>query len=350
MNTNHSHTTYHGIRIFQTQYSVLGTSVAEALHEKFKEQTEGKFADLKLSERFFEEFADGDIKTNNATSVADCDCFIIAQMRNDKGLKYTDFIETCFLTDALLAGRASKVTVIFPQMPGARQDKRKAPRESIHFSTLIRMLRAAGVDRIVTLELHNPSTVGYDPHHFENVDVVNFMIKHIERNLKLDWTRTKFGAPDTNAANYVSRYAEHFGCDIVIINKQRSLKGESKHTHVIGDVKDYNVVLVDDMFDSVGTMNGGATALREKGALDLYAAGVHPILTRDWYENLKRANFKKILLTDSCILRPELFKLPEVTVIPVNKIIAGVIDNLHNGKSLTEYVKGDHQDWIPSTH
>lgn len=346
MDTSHAHTSYHGIRIFQTQHSVLGTSVVEALQKKFEKQTEGKFANLKLSERAFEEFADGDIKTNNATSVADCDCFIIAQMRNDKSLKYTDFMETCFLTDALLGGRANKVTVIFPQMPGARQDKRKAAREAIHFSTLIKMLRAAGVGRIVTLELHNPATVGYDPHHFENVDMVNFMIKHIERNLKLDWSKTKFGAPDTNAANYVSRYADHFGCDIVILNKQRSLKGESKHTHVIGDPSGYDIVLVDDMFDSVGTMNGGAEALRKKGSLDLYAVGVHPILTRNWLDNLKAANFKQILLTDSCLLRPELLTLPEVTVIHVNKLIAGVIDNLHNGKSLTEYIKGDHQDWV----
>ena len=201
-------------------------------------------------------------------------------------------------------------------------------------------LQMAGANRLVVLRLHNPSSYNAHPATIPIVDVDtnDLLLKHI-RTKKFDLKKFKIVAPDLGAAPSCRKLAQQLGIpgNIVIINKFRDPKktNNSEVMEVIGDPSGFNCIMPDDIADTCGTAVKSLKTLKENGALDVYFAATHATLSGDAVENLNKAPFAGVWFTDSCI-EGDKGKIKNLEIISTAKLIAQIIDNLHNGESVTQ--------------
>ena len=305
----------------------------------------GKVAKLlktKLSPIVYREFKNGEFIVHHAESVRDRDVYLIFQPRfgNKENLSY-DLDECESLVFSLSQGEPSRITVVMPSLPYARQDKPSNHREPVLAQKIPMRLQMAGAHRLVVLRLHNPSSYNAHPHTIPMVDVStnDLLVEHI-RSKKFDLNKFKIVSPDLGAAPSCRKLAQKLGIpgNIVIINKFRDPKKISHNEvmEVIGDPKGFNCIIPDDIADTCGTAVKSFKALKEAGAKDVYFAATHAILSNDAVDNLNSVAFTGVWFTDSCLAEENKNKIKNLEVIGTAKLLAKVIDNLHNGDSVTE--------------
>lgn len=301
-----------------------------------------KLLKTKLAPTFYKTFSNGEFLVHHAESVRDRDVYIISQPRfGDKEKLSYDLDECESLILAIKQGEPSRVTVIIPCLPYARQDKSSNHREPVLSQKIPMRLQMAGAYRLVVLKLHNPSSYNAHPMTIPMVDVNTdaLILKHI-RSKKFDLKKFKIVAPDLGAAPSCRKLAQQLGIpgNIVIINKFRDPKkaNHNEITEVIGDPKGYNIIIPDDMADTCGTAIKALATLKANGAKDVYFTATHAVLFGNAIENLNKASFTGIWFTDSCLSEEAQKKIKKLEVISTAKLIAQVIDNLHNGNSVTE--------------
>jgi len=295
----------------------------------------------KLAPSVYKVFKDGSFLVHHAESVRDRDVYIILQPRfgSKETLAY-DLDECESLVYALKQGEPTRVTVVMPCLPYARQDKSSNHREPILSQKVPMRLQMAGAYRLVVLHLHNPSSYNAHPLTIPMVDVnvSELLIKHIHSK-KFDLNKFKIVAPDLGAAPFCRKLAQQLGIpeNIVVINKFRDPKSanRSEIMEVIGDAKGYNCIIPDDMADTCGTAIKCLKTLKENGAKDVYFTATHAVLSGNAVEDLNNAPFSGIWFTDSCISEENKKKIKKLEIISTAKLIAKIIDNLHNGKSVT---------------
>lgn len=300
-----------------------------------------KLLKVQLSPSSYKVFSDGSYIVHHTDSVRDRDVYIMLQPRfgNKENLAF-DLDETESLIFALRQGDPSRITVVMPCLPYSRQDKSSNHREPILVQKVPMRLQMAGAHRLVTLHLHNPSSYNAHPLAMPMVDVnvSELLVKHI-LSKKFDLKKFKIVAPDLGAAPAVRKLAQKLGIpeNIVIINKFRDPKkvNHNEVMEVIGDIKGFNAIIPDDMADTCGTAVKCLKTLKENGAKDVYFTATHAILSGNAIENLNNAPFTKVWFSDSCISDEARKKVKNLEIIPTAKMIAMIIDNLHNGNSIT---------------
>lgn len=299
-----------------------------------------------LSPVSYKVFADGSFIVHHTDSVRDRDVYIMMQPRfgNKENLSL-DLDECESLIFALRQGDPARITVVMPCLPYSRQDKASNHREPILVQKVPMRLQMAGAHRLVVLHLHNPSSYNAHPLAMPMVDVnvTELLVKHIQSK-KFDLNKFKIVAPDLGAAPAVRKLAQRLGIpeNIVIVNKFRDPK-KTNHAEVmelIGDIKGYNAIIPDDMADTCGTAIKCLHALKENGAKDVYFTATHAVLSGNAIENLNNAPFKKVWFSDSCISEEARKNIKNLEIIHTAKMVAMIIDNLHNGKSVTELWNG----------
>src|SRR3989338_3773450 len=296
----------------------------------------------KLAPCVYKVFSDGEFIVHHSESVRDRDVYIISQPRfgNKENLSF-DLDECESLILALKQGEPSKITVVMPCLPYARQDKYSNHREPVLSQKVPMRLQMAGAHRVVVLKLHNPSSYNAHPMTIPMVDVNtdSLLLKHI-RSKKFNLKKFKIVAPDLGAAPSCRKLAQQLGIpsNIVIINKFRDTTkvNHNEIMEVIVDPKGYNCLIPDDMADTCGTAIKCLETLKKNGAKDIYFAATHSILSGNAVENLNKAPFTGIWFTDTCLTEEHRKKTKKLEVISTGKLIAQVIDNLHNGISVTE--------------
>jgi len=330
----------HKLIIFGLQHDIpYAQSIAAHLEKKLQENHPSKQKHVILGSAKYMMFGDGDFKKHQKHSVAGAHVYIVARCRKGELHRSNDIFETFQLAYSLKQGRAEKVSIIFPQMPYARQDKEKEEREIVGFSLFVDLLKASGADYVATFGIHNPASIAADPLFIKNIQMQDFLIKHIKREFKFDWSRVKVVAPDTNAANTAQKYADALGAaGIVILTKGRSEDGTSEPLQVVGDIEGYHALLIDDMIDSGGTTTDAGEIMLKQGALSVDAVTAHFILTRNWKKNFEKGVFDRIIGTDTCIIPDSLSEVRGTKVLSAKRMIAGVIHNLHNNESITDFV------------
>jgi ribose-phosphate pyrophosphokinase len=296
----------------------------------------------KLSPCSYKVFSDGSFIVHHTESIRDRDVYIILQPRfGDKEKLSFDLDECESMVFSLRQGDPARITVVMPCLPYSRQDKASNHREPIMVQKVPMRLQMAGAHRLVVLHLHNPSS--YNAHSMTipivDVHVGELLVRHI-RSKKFDLKKFKIVAPDLGAAKAARKLAQQLGIpeNIVIMNKFRDPRraNHSEVMEIIGEVKGYHCIIPDDMADTCGTAIKSLNALKEAGAKDVYFAATHAILSGDAINSLNKASFKSIWFTDSCISDDARKKLKKLEIIPTSKLVAKIIDNLHNGKSVTE--------------
>jgi ribose-phosphate pyrophosphokinase len=240
-----------------------------------------------------------------------------------------NLMELLLMIDAARRASAYKVIAVIPYYGYARQDRKDKPRVAIGSKLVANMLVAAGADRIITMDLHAPQIQGYFDIPVDHLDSHAVFIPYIE-NLRLE--NLTFAAPDVGATNRIREIANYFNAEMVICDKHRKRANEIASMVVIGDVTDRDVVIIDDICDTGGTLVKSAGLLKEKGAKSVRALITHPVLSGKAYENIENSVLEELVVCDTIPLKKETAK---IKVLSVSELFAVAIRNAFENKSIT---------------
>ncbi|ENR0323850.1 ribose-phosphate pyrophosphokinase [Campylobacter upsaliensis] len=284
-----------------------------------------KYLSLPLSDAGVKRFSDGEISVQIDESVRGKDVFIIQSTcapAND------NLMELLILTDALRRSSANSITAIIPYFGYARQDRKANPRVPISAKLVADLIEAAGIDRVATIDLHAGQIQG-----FFNIPVDN-LYGSIVFNDYIKYKHFKnavVGSPDIGGIARARSVAKKLGLDIIIVDKRREKANESEVMNIIGDVNGKDVVLVDDIIDTAGTIVKAAKALKEKGANSVMACCTHAVLSGEAYERIAKGDLDELVITDTIPLKKEHEKIKVLSVAP---IFAEVIRRVYHNESV----------------
>ena len=244
-------------------------------------------------------------------------------------------MELLLMIDAAKRASAYKVIAVIPYYGFARQDRKDRPRVAIGSKLIANMLVAAGADRIITMDLHAPQIQGYFDIPVDHLDSSAIFIPYIE-NLQLE--NLTFAAPDVGSANRIREIATYFECEMVICDKHRKRANEIASMVLIGDVTDRDVVLIDDICDTGGTLAKSAALMKEKGARSVRALCTHPVLSGNAYKNIEESVLEELVVCDTIPVKPGCNK---IKVVSTDELFAVTIRNAYENKSINSlFIRG----------
>ena len=240
-----------------------------------------------------------------------------------------NLMELLLMIDAAKRASAYKIIAVIPYYGFSRQDRKDKPRVAIGSKLVATLLEAAGANRVITMDLHAPQIQAFFEIPVDHLDSSAIFIPYIEQ-LKLE--NLTFAAPDVGSTNRVREVASYFSADMVICDKHRKRANEIASMVVIGDVQDRDIVLIDDICDTGGTLAKAAGLLKEKGARSVRALCTHPILSGNAYENIENSVLEELVVCDTIPLKQQTAK---IKVISVADLFAIAIRNAYENKSIT---------------
>ena len=239
-----------------------------------------------------------------------------------------NLMELLMMIDAAKRASAGYITAVIPYFGFARQDRKDKPRVSIASKLVANLLTTAGADRVMTMDLHAPQIQGFFDIPVDHLDSSAIFIPYIE-NMNLE--NLTFASPDVGSTNRVREVASYFNAEMVICDKQRKRANEIASMTVIGDVTGKDIILIDDICDTAGTLTKSAAMLKEKGALSVTAFCTHPVLSGKAYENIQNSVLEKLVVCDTIPLTQQCDK---IEVVSVADLFAIAIRNTFENKSI----------------
>jgi ribose-phosphate pyrophosphokinase len=237
-------------------------------------------------------------------------------------------MELLLMIDSAKRASAGYITAVIPYFGYARQDRKDKPRVPISAKLVANILQASGVNRIMTMDLHAEQIQGFFDIPVDHLKSEAIFIPYLA---KLDLSNVTFASPDVGGVKRARSYAKYFERDLVICDKERRVANEVAAITVIGDVQDKDVILIDDIIDTAGTLCKAADALIEKGAKSVRAILTHPVLSGNAYDNINNSKITEVIVTDSIPLRG---KSDKIVVLSCAKLFARAIRNTHEYKSI----------------
>ncbi|UYQ93612.1 ribose-phosphate pyrophosphokinase [Chitinophaga horti] len=248
-----------------------------------------------------------------------------------------NLMELLMMIDAAKRASAGYITAVIPYFGFARQDRKDKPRVAIGSKLVANLLTTAGANRVITMDLHAPQIQGFFDIPVDHLDSSAIFIPYIE-NLKLE--NLTFASPDVGSTNRVREVASYFNAEMVICDKHRKRANEIASMVVIGDVKGKDIVLIDDIVDTAGTLTKSAGLLMEKGARSVRAFCTHPVLSGKAYENIQNSVLDELVVCDTIAIRED---CPKIKPISVAELFAVAIRNMHENKSITSLFVHSHR-------
>ncbi len=242
-----------------------------------------------------------------------------------------NLMELLMMIDAARRASAGYITAVIPYFGFARQDRKDKPRVAIASKLVANLLTEAGANRVMTMDLHAPQIQGFFDIPVDHLDSSAIFIPYIEK-LKIE--NLIFAAPDVGSTNRVREVAKYFEADMVICDKQRKRANEVAAMTVIGDVTGRNVVLIDDICDTAGTLCKSAALLKERGALSVRAFCTHPVLSGAAYDNIANSQLEELVVCDTKPLR-EGMNTDKIKVLSTGELFAIAIRNTFENKSIS---------------
>jgi ribose-phosphate pyrophosphokinase len=239
-----------------------------------------------------------------------------------------NIMELLLMIDAAKRASARWITVVIPYFGYARQDRKDRPRVSIAAKLLANLLTAAGATRIVTCDLHAGQIQGFFDIPLDHLSASAIFVPYI-RNLDIKPT---FAAPDMGGVTRTRAFAEHFHANMVICDKHRKRANEIAAMQVIGDVNGADIVIVDDIIDTGGTLCKAAEMLMDKGAKSVRAVCTHALLSGKAYENITASRLEQVIVTDTIPMRQS---HPKITVLSVAEMFANAIHKVNSNESIS---------------
>ena len=239
-----------------------------------------------------------------------------------------NILELLLMMDSARRASAGYITAVMPYFGYARQDRKDKPRVPISAKLMANILQAAGADRVVTMDLHADQIQGFFDIPVDHLKSEAIFIPYLSKQ-NLD--NVIFASPDVGGVKRARAYAQHFDRDLVICDKERRKANEVRKITVIGDVKGADVILVDDLVDTAGTLCKAGDALIEKGAKSVRAMCTHPVLSGNAYDNIEKSQLTELITTDTIPLTQ---KSKKIKVLSCAKLFARAIRNTHEYKSI----------------
>ncbi|MDX9749643.1 MAG: ribose-phosphate pyrophosphokinase [Flavobacteriales bacterium] len=246
-----------------------------------------------------------------------------------------NLLELLMMVDAAKRASAKRIVAVIPYFGYARQDRKDKPRVSIGAKLVANMLTAAGVDRVMTMDLHADQIQGFFEVPVDHLFASTIFLPHIKA---MDLPELVMAAPDTGGTKRANAYAKHLGCDMAICYKQRKVANQVDSMTVIGEVAGKNVMLVDDMIDTAGTLTKAADMMLDLGALSVRAVCTHPVLSGQAYERIERSGLAELIVTDTIPLRPaEGAPTGKIKQLSVDHLFADVIHRVRSHESISSH-------------
>lgn len=275
----------------------------------------------------YSKFSDGEFSVSYEESIRGNDVFIIQST-----MPPTDnLMELLLMIDAAKRASAKKIIAVIPYFGFARQDRKDKPRVAIGAKLVANLLTAAGVDRVMTMDLHADQIQGFFEVPVDHLFASSIFLPYIET---LDVRNVIMAAPDTGGTKRANAYAKYLNVDLAICYKQRKVANEIENMTVIGDVEGRDVILVDDIIDTAGTLTTASDMMMDKGAKSVRAICTHAVLSGPAYDRLEKSAIKELIVTDTIPIQRECSK---IKVLTVADLFADVIHSAINYQSISKY-------------
>jgi len=274
-------------------------------------------------------FSDGEIWVKYEENIRGCDVFIIQSTNSPS----ENIMELSLMVDAAVRASADTVTVVIPYFGYGRQDRKDQPRVPISSRVMVDILTALGTDRIITLDLHSTQIQGFANIPFDNLYSRSVLYTAIKGE-KLDPKHSVVLAPDIGSVKMSQSYAKTLGMHFALIDKRRFAPNQAEINHLIGDLKNMDVLIIDDMIDTAGTTVNAAKAAMDEGARSVTAVATHGVLSGPAIERLKDSMIKKIIITDTISITKDK-KIDKIQIISVASIFGEAVNRVHNGESVS---------------
>jgi ribose-phosphate pyrophosphokinase len=278
-----------------------------------------------LCEVMYQQFSDGEMCPFIGESVRGLDVFIIQSTFPPSD----NFMELLLMIDAAKRASAKDVNVIIPYFGYARQDRKDKPRVAIAAKMIANLVSAAGATRIMTMDLHADQIQGFFDIPVDHLDGSYIFVPYL-KSLHLD--NIMFASPDVGGIKRARSFAKHFDAEIAVCDKYRKKANEIDSMRLIGDVEDRDVVLVDDLVDTGGTLVKAASLLKEKGARSVRAVCTHPVLSGKAYETIEGSELDELAVTDTIPLKRD---SPKIKALTVSNLFAKAIRKIHDHESIS---------------
>ncbi len=292
------------------------------------------YLELPLADALVRRFADEEIFVEIGENVRGEDVFVI----QSTGYPANDnLMELLIIIDALRRASARRITAVLPYMGYARQDRKPGPRTPISAKLVANLITTAGAHRVLSVDLHAGQIQGFFDFPVDHLDGTAIFVPYL-RSLHLE--NLVFASPDVGGVSRARSFAKHFHADIVVCDKHRKRANEVASMQVIGDVEGANVVLIDDLIDTGGTICKAAQILREKGAVSVRAVCTHPIMSGNAYELVETSELAELVVSDTLPLKQASSK---IKVLTVADLFAKAIRNVHDHESISSLFINLHQ-------
>ena len=279
----------------------------------------------KLGKIILSQYSDGEFQPSFEESVRGARIFIIGSTNSSS----ENLMEMLLTLDAAKRSSARHVTAVIPYFGWARQDRKDKPRVPIAAKMVASLLETAGATRIITMDLHADQIQGFFEKPLDHLFASTIFLPYLK---ELSLENLTIASPDMGGSKRAYAYAKFLKSDVVICYKQRAKANVVSHMELIGNVRGKNVVLVDDMVDTAGTLTKAADLIMEKGALSVRAIISHPILSGEAYSKLENSALEKLIVTDSIPLKQ---KHKKIKVLSCAKLFANVMYNVHHNTSIS---------------
>jgi len=284
---------------------------------------------VKLSDALVSRFSEGEIRVKINENVRGKDVFLIQPTCPPPN---ENLMELLIMLDALKRASAWRITAVIPYFGYARQDRKDQPRVPITAKLVANLLTVAGASRILTIDLHAGQIQGFFDIPLDHLYAVGVFLDYFK---KLKLKNIVVVSPDVGGIKMARAYAKRFGADLAIIDKRRISPEKAEAVHILGEVKDKNAIIVDDLIATGGSLMEAVSALKKAGAKDIYAAITHGVLSGNAIQNIDSCkDLKQLVITDSIPLSDSK-KHPKIKVVSVAQLLAEAIRRIHFEESIS---------------
>lgn len=283
---------------------------------------------VELGDAVVSRFSDGEISVNINESVRGVDAFIIQSTCSPVN---RHLMEMLIMIDAFKRASAGRITAVIPYYGYARQDRKAKARDPITAKLVANLLTAAGADRILTMDLHANQIQGYFDIPVDHLLGGRILVEHFE---KMNIEDLVIVSPDHGSVARARTFAQYLDAPIAIVDKRRPKDNVSEVMNIIGDVRDKNLIILDDMIDTAGTLCNAAEALKKFGAKDIYACCTHPVLSGPAIERIENSDLTEVIVLDTIQL-PEEKKIDKIKVLTTAHLFASAIDKIFECESVS---------------
>jgi ribose-phosphate pyrophosphokinase len=277
-------------------------------------------------------FSDGEIQVEIGENVRGCDTFVIQSTSPDAN---QNLMELLIMTDALKRSSAGSITAVMPYYGYARQDRKVASRSPITAKLVADLIEAAGVTRVVSMDMHAGQIQGFFNIPFDHLYAAPVMLDHMRRRFDGRAENAVIVSPDAGGVERVRAYSKRLGTTLGMIDKRRTKPNVAEIMNVVGEVQGKVAVILDDMIDTAGTLAQAANALVDKGASQVFAYATHAVLSGPAVERIVKSPLEEVVVTDTIALSPAAAACPKIRVVSVARLLAEAVRRIHGSDSLS---------------